>query len=141
MAGRPSPRHNWVQDEEMLLISELKSMAVSRLWTTSSGHFRPSYTSYLKRFMNNDFPDASIEEWHIEAKIKKWRRTCFIIVNLLDRPGFEWDASQNMVVAEDDVWDAFIQVNKQAREARDVQFPLFEDWRVCFISPPEEPEE
>ncbi|XP_058208990.1 uncharacterized protein LOC131321951 [Rhododendron vialii] len=141
MAGRPPPRHNWVQAEEMLLISVLKSMVVSRLWTTRSGHFRPGYTSYLKRFMNNDFPDASIEEWHIEAKIKKWRRTCFIIVNLLDRLGFEWDASQNMVVAEDDVWDAFVQVNKQAREARDVQFSLFEDWRVCFIPPPEEPEE
>ncbi|KAF7135588.1 hypothetical protein RHSIM_Rhsim08G0085600 [Rhododendron simsii] len=88
MAGRPPPRHNWVQGEEMLLISVLKSMVESRLWTTGSGHFRPGYVRYLKRFMNSDFPDAGIEEWHIEAKIKKWRRTCFIIVNLLDRPGF-----------------------------------------------------
>ncbi|KAI8524065.1 hypothetical protein RHMOL_Rhmol13G0120200 [Rhododendron molle] len=32
-------------------------------------------------------------------------------------------------------------VTKQAREARDVQFLLFDDWRVCFIPPPEEPEE
>ncbi|KAF7127094.1 hypothetical protein RHSIM_Rhsim11G0034200 [Rhododendron simsii] len=141
MAGRPPPRHNWVQGEEMLLISVLKSMVESRLWTTGSGHFRPGYVRYLKRFMDSDFPDAGIEEWHIEAKIKKWRRTCFIIVNLLDRPGFEWDASQNMVVAEENVWAAFIQVYKQAREARDVQFPLFDDWRICFIPPPEELEE
>ncbi|KAI8573025.1 hypothetical protein RHMOL_Rhmol01G0247300 [Rhododendron molle] len=134
MAGRLPPRHNWVQAEEILLISVLKSMVESRLWTTGSGHFRPGYLRYLKRIIDNDFPDAAIEEWHIEAKIKKWRRTCFIIVNLLDHPRFEWNASQNMVVAEDDV-------TKQAREARDVQFSLFNDWRVCFIPPPEEPEE
>ncbi|KAF7124140.1 hypothetical protein RHSIM_Rhsim12G0123400 [Rhododendron simsii] len=134
-------RHNWVQAEEMLLISVLKSMVESRLWTTESGHFRLGYVRYLKCFMDSDFPDAGIEEWHIEAKIKKWRRTCFIIVNLLDRPGFEWDASQNMVVAKENVWAAFVQVYKQAREARDVQFPLFDDWRICFIPPPEEPVE
>ncbi|KAF7154295.1 hypothetical protein RHSIM_Rhsim01G0180000 [Rhododendron simsii] len=134
MAGRPPPRHNWVQAEEMLLISVLKSMVESRLWTTGSGHFRPGYVRYLKRFVDSDFSDAGIEEWHIEAKIKKWRRTCFIIVNLLDRLGFEW-------VAEENVWAAFVQVYKQAREARDVQFLLFDDWRICFIPPPEEPEE
>ncbi|KAI8569120.1 hypothetical protein RHMOL_Rhmol02G0254100 [Rhododendron molle] len=87
MAGRPPPRHNWVQAEEILLISVLKSMVESRLWTTGSGHFRPGYLRYLKRIIDSDFPDAAIEEWHIEAKIKKWRRTCFIIVNLLDHPG------------------------------------------------------
>ncbi|KAI8551588.1 hypothetical protein RHMOL_Rhmol06G0197700 [Rhododendron molle] len=141
MAGRPPPRHNWVQAEEILLISVLKSMVESRLWTTGSGHFRSGYLRYLKRIIDSDFPDAAIEEWHIEAKIKKWRRTCFIIVNLLDHPGFEWDASQKMVVAEDDVWAAFLQVTKQAREVRDVQFSLFDNWRVCFIPPPEEPEE
>ncbi|KAI8573026.1 hypothetical protein RHMOL_Rhmol01G0247300 [Rhododendron molle] len=86
MAGRLPPRHNWVQAEEILLISVLKSMVESRLWTTGSGHFRPGYLRYLKRIIDNDFPDAAIEEWHIEAKIKKWRRTCFIIVNLLDHP-------------------------------------------------------
>ncbi|KAF7147341.1 hypothetical protein RHSIM_Rhsim03G0124800 [Rhododendron simsii] len=90
--------------------------------------------------MDNDIPDTAIEEWHIEAKIKKWCRTCFIIVNLLDHPGFEWNASQNMVVAEDDVCVALLQVNKQARKARDVKFLLFDDWRVCFIPLPEEPE-
>ncbi|KAI8532428.1 hypothetical protein RHMOL_Rhmol11G0213600 [Rhododendron molle] len=134
MAGHPPPRHNWVQAEEMLLISVLKSMVESRLWTTRSGHFRPGYLSYLKRIIESDFPAVAIEEWHIEAKIKKWRRTCFIIVNLLDHPGFEWNESQNTVVAED-------AVTKQGREARDVQFSLFDDWHVCFIPPPEEPEE
>ncbi|KAI8565920.1 hypothetical protein RHMOL_Rhmol03G0298200 [Rhododendron molle] len=61
--------------------------------------------------MDNDFPNAAIEKLHIEAKVKKWRRTCFVIVDLIDCPGFEWDASQNMVVAEDDVWTAFLQVS------------------------------
>ncbi|KAI8572442.1 hypothetical protein RHMOL_Rhmol01G0198900 [Rhododendron molle] len=101
MASRPSPCHNWVQADETLLVSVLKSMVESQLWTTGSGHFHLGYTSYLKRFMDSDFPNAGIEEWQIEAKIKKWRRTCFITVDLIDRPGFEWDASENMVVAED----------------------------------------
>ncbi|KAF7145718.1 hypothetical protein RHSIM_Rhsim04G0133300 [Rhododendron simsii] len=88
MAGRLPPRHNWVQAEEILLISVLKSMVESRLWTTGSGHFRPGYLSYLKHIMDSDFPDAGIEEWHIEAKVKKWRRTCFVIVDRIDRPGW-----------------------------------------------------
>ncbi|KAI8551590.1 hypothetical protein RHMOL_Rhmol06G0197700 [Rhododendron molle] len=75
-------------------------MVESRLWTTGSGHFRSGYLRYLKRIIDSDFPDAAIEEWHIEAK-----------------------------------------VTKQAREVRDVQFSLFDNWRVCFIPPPEEPEE
>ncbi|KAI8565919.1 hypothetical protein RHMOL_Rhmol03G0298200 [Rhododendron molle] len=32
-------------------------------------------------------------------------------------------------------------VNPQVRVARDVQFSVFDDWRVCFIPLPEEPEE
>ncbi|KAI8532430.1 hypothetical protein RHMOL_Rhmol11G0213600 [Rhododendron molle] len=38
-------------------------------------------------------------------------------------------------------WHIEAKVTKQGREARDVQFSLFDDWHVCFIPPPEEPEE
>ncbi|KAI8568600.1 hypothetical protein RHMOL_Rhmol02G0213400 [Rhododendron molle] len=141
MASCSPPCHNWVQVEKTLLVSALKSLVESRLWTTVDGHFRPSYVRYLKRCMDKDFSDAAIEEWHIETKVKKWRRTCLFIVDLIDCVGFEWDTSENMVVIEDNVWAAFAQVHPQARVARDVQSPLFDGWRVCFIPLPKKPEE
>ncbi|KAI8535548.1 hypothetical protein RHMOL_Rhmol10G0182600 [Rhododendron molle] len=71
-------------------------MVESQLWTTADGHFRPSYAGYLKTFMDRDFPDAAIEEWHIKVKVTKWSRTCLLIVDLIHCPEFEWDASENM---------------------------------------------
>ncbi|KAF7134616.1 hypothetical protein RHSIM_Rhsim08G0166600 [Rhododendron simsii] len=101
-------RKIWSEAEETLLLWALTSMVQSTMWNAEDGIFRPDYLNYLQGLMAVEFP---IEEYHIEAKIKRWKQTYWVILNLINVPGFHWDPTQHRVVAEDDVWEAHIQVS------------------------------
>ncbi|KAI8551426.1 hypothetical protein RHMOL_Rhmol06G0184500 [Rhododendron molle] len=123
----------WSEVEESRLLSALTSMTQSPMWNTAQGTFNPGYLNYLQSVMAVEFFDALIEEFHIQTKIMRWKRTCKVIMNLIHTPGFDWDSTRHEVVAEDDVWTAYLQDHPQARLARDVQFPQFNDWCLCFV--------
>ncbi|KAI8560306.1 hypothetical protein RHMOL_Rhmol04G0245300 [Rhododendron molle] len=101
-------RRAWSEAEETLLLWLLTIMVQSTMWNTEAGTFHPGYLNYPKGLMVVEFPDAGMEEYHSLGKIKWWKRICRIIVDLIHVPGFDWDPTQHEVVAEDDVWDAYI---------------------------------
>lgn len=51
---------------------------------------------------------------------------------LLKQIGFSWDESQEMVVADDDVWDAYVKAHPHARSYRIRMLPNFKDLGFIF---------
>ncbi|XP_021619891.1 uncharacterized protein LOC110620451 isoform X3 [Manihot esculenta] len=53
------------------------------------------------------------------------------VKNLLEQNGFSWDDTQKMVIADDDVWDAFIKVHPDAQFYKRKSLMNFND--LCLI--------
>ncbi|XAR52575.1 hypothetical protein NMG60_11020718 [Bertholletia excelsa] len=53
------------------------------------------------------------------------------VKDLLDQNGFSWDDTQQMVVADDDVWDAYIKGHPEVQHYRNKPIMNFND--LCFI--------
>ncbi|XVE73371.1 hypothetical protein DITRI_Ditri11bG0112700 [Diplodiscus trichospermus] len=53
------------------------------------------------------------------------------VKNLLNQKGFTWDATRQMVIADNKVWDEYIKVNPDVRPFRVKSIPYYDD--LCFI--------
>ncbi|KAI4337231.1 hypothetical protein L6164_015674 [Bauhinia variegata] len=61
---------------------------------------------------------------------KLWKYYCDI--KLLLKQGFSWDENQQMLVADDGVWDAYVRVHPHARTYRLKTLPNYRDLELIF---------
>ncbi|KAI8559087.1 hypothetical protein RHMOL_Rhmol04G0147600 [Rhododendron molle] len=106
MARRP-----WSDEEEDKLLTNLTSLVDQGVWQTDNGEFRDSYLGIFKNEISVSFPQVSINEIHIERRIKKWKSDFFILDAMLRRPGFEWNPNENKLIVENKIWNKFVQVS------------------------------
>lgn len=70
----------WSEAEVALLLYWFTVMVCLAMWNTEAGTFHPYYLNYLKGIMTVEFSQAGIGEiMHIEGKIKRWKRTCYLM--------------------------------------------------------------
>lgn len=70
----------WSEAEEALLLYWFTVKVRSAMWNTEAGIFHPCYLNYLKGLMAVEFSQVGIREtMHIEGKIKRWKRTCYLM--------------------------------------------------------------
>ncbi|KAK6912481.1 Myb/SANT-like domain, partial [Dillenia turbinata] len=62
---------------------------------------------------------------------KLWKYYCDITI-LLKQDGFYWDETQQMVAAEDDVWDGYIKAHSSARQYRTKALPNYKHLALIF---------
>jgi hypothetical protein len=48
---------------------------------------------------------------HIRNRLKTWKKQFEILKELLGHKGFKWDETRKMVIADNSVWNAYIQVH------------------------------
>lgn len=125
-------RRCWSQKEEEVLISCLKEIVASG-WKADNG-FRVGYLGLLEHSMTKVFPGTNIRaNPHINSKIHGWKRDYGSIVSILvDRTGVGWNDSTKMLEATDDMWDAAIKKDKNARLMRYKSWPYYHDWCEIF---------
>ncbi|XP_058201219.1 uncharacterized protein LOC131315974 [Rhododendron vialii] len=102
-------RRAWSEEEEDTLLTNLTSLVDQGVWRTDNGVFRPSYLGVLKNEMQVSFPQAGINEIHIEEKIKKWKHDYRILDAMLRRLGFGWNPNENKLVVGNEIWNEFVQ--------------------------------
>ncbi|CAL5360229.1 hypothetical protein CsSME_00050667 [Camellia sinensis var. sinensis] len=71
---------------------------------------------------------------HTESRVKTLKRdtgTVFDMVNGVGCSGFGWDFNTNMVVAEKQVWDGYVQSHKRAAPWKNRSFPHCD--MLCII--------
>ncbi|WRX26280.1 Myb/SANT-like domain - like 10 [Theobroma cacao] len=81
-------------------------------------------------------PDANLKaKPHIESRIKTLKKKRAIIYDMVQgthTSGFGWDDQRNMVVADDLVWEAYIQSHKEATPFRRKSFPFFNELSIIY---------
>ncbi|KAI8532294.1 hypothetical protein RHMOL_Rhmol11G0202400 [Rhododendron molle] len=124
-------RRAWSDEEEESLLEKLTTLVDQGVWQAEHG-FHPGYLEVFKNQMRSSFPQGGIAKNHIEAKIKNWKQTCFQLQHMLQILGFGWNATENRLLVEDAVWNEYVQVNRRARQMKEMQFPNYNRWCHCF---------
>ncbi|CAL5360074.1 unnamed protein product [Camellia sinensis] len=75
--------------------------------------FKSGFLGVLEGVLHEKLPGCGIKaKPHIESRVKTLKRdtgTVFDMVNRVGCSGFGWDSNTNMVVAEKQVWDGYVQ--------------------------------
>ncbi|KAI4305890.1 hypothetical protein L6164_029222 [Bauhinia variegata] len=75
-----------------------------------------AYAAALK-VLNEKF-SIDLSKDHIKNRLKTWKKQFGVLKELLAHRGFEWDEAQKMVIADNSVWNDYIQAHPDARMFR-----------------------
>ncbi|XP_057963033.1 uncharacterized protein LOC131154346 isoform X2 [Malania oleifera] len=82
-------------------------------------------TSFNERF------GSQHDKYILRSRFESFRRLYHAMKNLLDHSGFSWDEMQQMITANDNLWDSYIMENPDAKSFRTEKMPNYND--LCLI--------
>lgn len=68
----------------------------------------------------------------LRHRYKKFSKYYSDVTILLEQNGFSWNETQQMIVASDDVWDAYIKAHPHARSYRSKTLPNYKDLVLIY---------
>ncbi|MFQ6646414.1 hypothetical protein Gotur_019341 [Gossypium turneri] len=98
--------------------------------------FKTGYLNELEKMLEKALPNAMLKAKHnIESRIKVLKRDWSIMYDMLNRKnnsGFGWDEHRQLVVAEDAVWNSYLNRHKEAGQFRHRSFPYYDQLTVIY---------
>ena len=108
----PSKR-KWTPAKDIKLVEALVEYHHEREGSPEN-KFKPGYLKILEEKISTKLPNAGLRaKLHIESRLRTLKREFQVIHEMLTGPntsGFGWDTVRKCVTAENDVWDAYVQV-------------------------------
>jgi hypothetical protein len=106
-------RRKWTLEEDIKLVQALLEH-YNEGNDKQETRLQPGYLKILEVKLSRTLPNARIKaKPHIESRLKTLKKDFQVIHAMLcglDTSGFGWDSMRKCVVAEDDVWQAYVQV-------------------------------
>ncbi|XP_050121054.1 uncharacterized protein LOC126598737 isoform X2 [Malus sylvestris] len=126
-------RRKWEAFEEEVLLGVLEDF-VARKQRCDTGAFKQGTLVEIAKAVNVLCPHSNIKaNPHIESKLKKWKKTYSMVVDMINTSGFAWnDVKKCVEVDSDDSWQTYVQRNKEADGWRSKPFPLFDRFAYIF---------
>ncbi|XP_017970223.1 PREDICTED: uncharacterized protein At2g29880 isoform X2 [Theobroma cacao] len=128
-------KRKWNFHEDVALVTALIDLHNIGKYNADTG-FRGGYLIELENMLATKLPDANLKaKPHIESRIKTLKKEWAIIYDMVQgthTSGFGWDDQRNMVVADDSVWEAYIQSHKEAAPFRRKSFPFFNELSIIY---------
>ncbi|KAI3748576.1 hypothetical protein L6452_11734 [Arctium lappa] len=135
MASQNRNYRVWTNHEEAKLVEALVAMVNTGSFKADNG-FKSGYLTYLENALKDSLPTSNIlGRPHIESKLKIMKKDWMIVHDMLSgsyTSGFGYDSVQHCVVADDQVWESYLQVHKGAGKWRNKTFPFYEDLCIVF---------
>ncbi|XXG54444.1 hypothetical protein AAC387_Pa03g2319 [Persea americana] len=98
--------------------------------------FKPGFLGVIEAVLKQKLPGSGIKaKPHIDSRIKTMKKDFRIVYDMLNGEnysGFGWDLHKNVVVAEDEVWNAYVKTHKGAGQWRSRSFPHYEMFFTIF---------
>ncbi|XP_023760466.1 uncharacterized protein At2g29880 isoform X1 [Lactuca sativa] len=125
----------WTNIEETKLVEALVIMVNTGGFRADQG-FKSGYLTHLEHLLKKSMPNSGIlGKPHIESKIKVMKRdwqTVHDMLNSSHTSGFSYDTVKHCMIADDQVWESYLQVHKGASKWRNKTFPYYEKLCVVF---------
>ncbi|XP_075491491.1 uncharacterized protein LOC142529753 [Primulina tabacum] len=125
-------RRTWSEHEEEWLIQALKE-ASTEGWKSVNG-FRPGYLSFLENHMKVAFPNTNLRgNPHINSKVHVWKKLygCSL-VKILSKSGVGWNDTEKTIEASNEIWEALIKADNNARSMRHKRLMYYHEWCEIF---------
>ncbi|XP_075512088.1 uncharacterized protein LOC142547609 [Primulina tabacum] len=124
-------RRSWSEREEEFLIQAPKEASIEG-WKSGNG-FRPGYLAFLENRMKVAFPDTNLRgNPHINSKVHVWKKLYGSLVTLLNKSGVGWNDTEKTIETSNDIWDALIKADNNARTMRHKMWTYYHDWCEIF---------
>ncbi|KAL7167541.1 hypothetical protein ACSBR2_038078 [Camellia fascicularis] len=115
--GPGKNKRMWTDEEDRELVYALFDM-VNTVNHKADNDFKSGLLGVLEGVLHEKLPGCGIKaKPHIESRVKTLKTdtgSVFDMVNGVGCSGFGWDSNTNMVVAEKQVWDGYVQSHKRA---------------------------
>ncbi|KAJ9542050.1 hypothetical protein OSB04_028556 [Centaurea solstitialis] len=125
----------WSTDEESKLVEALVNMTNTGTFKADNG-FKVGYLQHLEEALKVSLPNSNLlANPHISSKMKTIKRDwqcVYDMVNGSNTSGFGYDPERKCVTAEESVWEAYLQVHKDATRWKNKSFPHYEDLCIVF---------
>ncbi|XP_024967107.1 uncharacterized protein LOC112506975 [Cynara cardunculus var. scolymus] len=124
----------WSALEDVKLVESLVNMVNTGVYKADNG-FKYGYLQHLKQTLKESIPNSGIlGKPHIESRIKTMKEDWQVVYDMMhgsNTSGFGFDSEKYCVIVEPPVWEAYLQVHKEAEKWKNKTFPHFED--LCNV--------
>ncbi|KAI3807117.1 hypothetical protein L1987_23041 [Smallanthus sonchifolius] len=133
--GPGKNKKKWNEKENEKLVASMLDVLNSGSNYKSDNGFKPGFINAVEQQLAILLPEAGIKaKPHIESRIKTMKSDWSVVHDMLswnNTSGFGWDYNNNMLDAPQPVWQAYIQVHKNAAKWRGKKFPHY--WDLCIV--------
>ncbi|XP_024977598.1 uncharacterized protein At2g29880-like [Cynara cardunculus var. scolymus] len=124
----------WTNIEETKLVEALVTMVNTGAFKADNG-FKSGYLTYLEQALKESLSGSDIlGKPNVESKLKIMKKDWIVVHDMINgsyTSGFGYDSVKHCVVAEDQVWESYLQVHKRAGKWKNKAYPFYED--LCIV--------
>ncbi|MFQ6666177.1 hypothetical protein Gotur_032636, partial [Gossypium turneri] len=122
-------KRKWVLEEDAALVSCMVDLHNVGTFNVDTG-FKTGYLNELEKMLEKALLNAMLKARpNIESRIRLLKRDWSIVH---DNFGFGWDEHRQLVVAEDAVWDSYLNSHKEAGQFRHRSFPYYDQLTTIY---------
>ncbi|KAK5771839.1 hypothetical protein PVK06_048089 [Gossypium arboreum] len=114
-------KKKWVPEEDAALVACMVDLHNAGTFNADTG-FKAGYLNELEKMLEKVLPNAMLKaKPNLESRIRTLKRKWLIVYDMLSEKnnnGFGWDEHRQLVVAEDAMWNSYINSHKEAAQFR-----------------------
>ncbi|KAF8395486.1 hypothetical protein HHK36_019432 [Tetracentron sinense] len=122
------PRTNWTPPMDRYLIDILLDQ-VHRGNKIGQAFSKQAWKHIIGSF-NTQF-GVRFDKEILRNRYKTFKKQCHDIKIILNQSGFDWDITRQMLTADDNIWDDYLELHPDARQYRTKFVPYYKD--LCVI--------
>ncbi|KAG4192913.1 hypothetical protein ERO13_A07G187500v2 [Gossypium hirsutum] len=128
-------KRKWVPEEDAALVACMVDLHNTGTFNADTG-FKADYLNELEKMLEKVLPNAMLKaKPNLESRIRTLKMDWSIVYDMLSRKnnnGFGWDEHRQLVVAEDAVWNSYINSHKEADQFRHRSFPYYDQLTAIY---------
>ncbi|XP_052476371.1 uncharacterized protein At2g29880-like [Gossypium raimondii] len=128
-------KRKWVPEEDAALVSCIVDLHNVGTFNADTG-FKAGYLNELEKMLEKALPNAMLKARpNMESRIRLLKRDWSIVYDMLNgqsNNGFGWDEHRQIVVAEDAVWNSYLNSHKEAGQFRHRSFPYYDQLTAIY---------
>ncbi|KAK5839670.1 hypothetical protein PVK06_008496 [Gossypium arboreum] len=126
-------KRSWEKD--YLLVACMVDLHNAGTFNADTG-FKAGYLNELEKMLEKVLPNAMLKaKPNLESRIRTLKRDWSIVYDMLsgkNNSGFGWDEHRQLVVAEDAVWNSYINSHKEATQFRHRNFAYYDQLTAIY---------
>ncbi|MFQ6624380.1 hypothetical protein Gotur_003764 [Gossypium turneri] len=128
-------KRKWVPEEDAALVSCMVDLHNVGTFNADTG-FKTGYLNELEKMLEKALPNAMFKARpNIESRIRLLKRDWSILYDMLNgqnNSGFGWDEHRQLVVAEDAIWNSYLNSHKEAGQFKHRSFPYYDQLTAIY---------